>query len=158
MKKEEAITLAPERSRLICEYIQQFLSDNEKINGEIRIGSAKIDNQKMLTFDIGIPSKKFERHFSTGISVDHVDILTEQIFKDLTDNFLESPTIGCTKYYTIRGGYGMNMDGINAMNSIGSNIRINFAYRGQKFDEQVKEYNNKLDEYLNKQEIDQKTR
>lgn len=64
MKKIEAMELAPERSKLLCEYITQILSDNEKIlsdnekvNGEIKINFAKINNEHMITFDILIPSK-----------------------------------------------------------------------------------------------------
>ena len=57
-----------------------------------------------------------------------MDVLTEQIFNDLTDNFLESETIGCTRYYVIRGGYGMDVNGVDVMNIIGSRIHINFVF------------------------------
>ena len=108
MKKEEALKIAPERSKLLCEYIMQILSNNEGINGEIRIDSAKINNERMLTFDITVSKKDFERHFNTGITTQQVDVLTEQILNDLIDNFMESETIGCTRYYSMSGGYGMN--------------------------------------------------
>lgn len=152
MKKEEALQIAPERSRLLCEYITQLLSDDKKVNGEIKIDSTKIDNERMLTFDIMVPSRGFEKHLNTGITTQQVDVLTEQIFNDLIDNFMESETMGCTKYYSIRGRYGMNMDGVNAMNSIGSQININFICRGDKFSEQVENYNLRLNEYINQQE------
>ena len=152
MKKEEALKMAPERSRLLCEYIIQILSDNEKINGEIRINSAKINNERMITFDISVPSRGFERHLNTGITAQQVDVLTEQLLNDLLDNFVESETIGCTSYYSIRGGYGMNMDGVNLVNNIGSKIKINFVCQGNKFREQVENYNARLNEYINQQE------
>lgn len=154
MKKDEALKLTPERSRLLCEYITKILSDNEKVDGEIRLDSAKINNERMLTFDIFVPRKGFEKHLNTGITTQQVDVLTEQIFNDLVDNFLESETMGCTRYYTIRGGYGMNFDGVSAMNNIGSNIKINFVYRGDKFKEQVENYNRRLDEYVNRKNSD----
>jgi len=149
MKKEEAMQMAPERSRLLCEYITQILSDSEKVNGEIRIDSAKINKERMITFDIWVPRKNFEKHLNTGIITQQIDVLTGQILNDLIDNFIEPETMGCTRYYSIRGGYGMNIDGVNAMNTIGSKIRINFVCRGDKFNEQVQNYNERLDKYVN---------
>ena len=151
MKKEEAMQLAPERSKLLCEYIIQILSDPEKVDGKITIDFAKINNERMVTFDIYVPSKDFEKHLNTGITTQQIDVLTGQILNDLVDNFMESETMGCTKYYTIRGGYGMNMNGINLVNTIGSKVKLNFAYRGDKFDEQIQDYNVRLDEYRKQQ-------
>lgn len=152
MKKVEALEIAPERSKLLCEYIIQILSDNEKLSGEVSIGSSKINNEMMLTFDIVVPSKNFERHLNTGITTQQVNVLTAQIFNDLIDNFMESENMGCTNYYSIRGGYGMNMNGVNVINDIGTNIKINFVCRGDKFDEQARDYNLRLNEYVNQQE------
>ncbi len=151
MKKEEAMEIAPKRSLLLCEYIIQILSDAEKVNGEIEINFTKINNERMVTFDIYVPSKNFEEHLNTGITTQQIDVLTEQILNDLIDNFLESETMGCSRYYSIRGGYGMNMDGVNLVNNIGSIIKLNFVCRGDKFDEQIQNYNAKLDEYENQQ-------
>lgn len=156
MKKVEAMELAPERSKLLCEYITQILSDSEKVEGEIKINFAKINNEHMITFDIIVPSKNFEKHFNTGITTQQIDVLTEQILSDLLDTFLESETMGCTRYYSVRGGYGMNMNGVNAMNNIGSNLKINFICRGDKFNEQVENYNERINEYANRQEKDRK--
>lgn len=152
MKKEEALKIAPERSKLLCEYIIQILSDNEQVNGEIIIDSAKKNNERMVTFDIIVPRRNFERHFNTGITTQQVNVLTAQILNDLLDNFLESENMRCTPYYSIRGGYGMNMSGVDAMNNIGSKIKINFVCRGDKFNEQVEAYNLRLNEFLNQQE------
>ena len=152
MKKVEAMELAPESSKLLCEYITQILSDNEKVNGEIKINFAKINNEHMITFDILVPSKNFEKHLNTGITTQHIDVLTDQILNDLLDTFLESETMGCTRYYSVRGGYGMNMNGVNAMNIIGSKLKINFVCRGDKFNEQIETYNERINEYVNQQE------
>lgn len=97
MKKVEAMQIAPERLKILCEYTIQMLSDKEKITGEIRIDSAKINNERMLTFDIFIPNNGYERYFNTGITTQQADVLTEQILNDLIDNFLESEIIGCNK-------------------------------------------------------------
>lgn len=156
MKKVEAMELAPERSKLLCEYITQILSDNERVNGEIKINFAKINNEHMITFDIIVPSKNFEKHLNTGITIQQIDVLTEQILNDLLNTSLESETMGCTRYYSIRGGYGMNMNGVNAMNTIGSKLKINFICRGDKFNEQVENYNQRINEYANRQENSKK--
>ena len=155
IKAREAMQIAPERSKLLCEYITQILSDHERVSGEIRIDSAKINNERMLTFDISVPNKGFERHFNTGITTQQVDILTEQILNDLIDHYMKSDTIGCTKFFSVRG-IGMNMDGISALNSIGSTIYINFVCRGNQFREQVKLYNARLDAYINQQKNEAK--
>lgn len=151
MKKNEAIKIAPKRAELLCEYITQILSDPDKVDGEIEISYAKIENKNMITYDIYVPSKNFEKHLNTGITTEQIDILTEQILNYLIDTFLESETMGCTRYYSIRGGMGMNMDGVDACNSIGSRIKINFVCRGEHFRELMSEYNLKIDEYINKQ-------
>lgn len=147
MKKEEAMQIAPEKSKLLCEYVIQILSDQKKINGEIKISSAKINNEWMITFNIYVPDRDFEKHLNTGITTQQIDVLTGQILNDLVDNFLKSENMGCTRYYTIRSGYGMNMNGINLVNTIGSKIKLNFIYRGDKFDKQIQNYNVRLDEY-----------
>lgn len=110
----------------------------------------------MITFDIIVPSKNFEKHLNTGITIQQIDVLTEQILNDLLNTFLESETMGCTRYYSIRGGYGMNMNGVNAMNTIGSKLKINFICRGDKFNEQVENYNQRINEYANRQENSKK--
>lgn len=86
-EKREAMELAPERSKLLCEYITQILSDNEKVNGEIKINSDKISNEYMITFDIIVSNKNFEKHHNTGITPQQIDVLTDQILNDLLDKF-----------------------------------------------------------------------
>lgn len=152
MKKEEAMEIVPEISKLLCEYITQILSDDEKVSGEIKINAAKINNEHMVTFDIYVPSKNFEKHINTGITTQQIDVLTEQIFADLLDTFLESATIGCTKYYSIKGTQGINMNGVNAVNVRGSKLKINFVYQGKNFNQQADDYNQRINEYANRQE------
>ncbi len=148
MKKEEALQLAPLRSKLLCEYITQILKDEEQVTGEIAINSAKIDDEKMITFDIQVPCRNFSKHLNTGITTDHIDLLVNQLLNDLVANFMEDENMGVSRYFSIRGGYGMKMDGVVATNNIGSKIDINFLCRGKNFQEQIERYNNTLDIYV----------
>lgn len=159
MKKEEAMQIAPERSRLLCEYITQILSDEQIVQGKIRIHAIKVNNENVLAFDIIVPNRDFEKYnMNTEISIQQVNVLTGQILNDLLDYYLESETIGCTRYYSIRGGYGMNMDGVNITNIRGSNIKIDFVCRGDQFDDQVRHYNARIDEYVKQQTHSEKLR
>lgn len=152
MKKEEILKLSTERSKLLCEYIIQILSDRDIVKGRIDINSIDIDSETMVTFDIFVPRKGFERHLNTGIRFQYVDDLTEQIFNDLVNNFIKSESLGCTKYYNIRGGYGTSMDGVYLTNGNGSDIKLNFYCRGEKFASQATNYNMRVDEYISKEE------
>lgn len=88
MKKIEAQAIAPERSRLVIEYITKILSDIEKVNASMNFSSAKIDNQMMCTLDIYVPQRNFEKHLNLGITSDHSLVLYEQILNDFIDTFL----------------------------------------------------------------------
>jgi len=131
MKKEEALVLAPQRSKLIIEYIEQILSDNQKVSGNIRLNSHKIDNQNMCTLDIIVPQTNFEKHINLGITSDHADLLYAQLFKDFLTTFLEHETIGISKYYTVKYNMQENFTGVNAINSNSSELKINFLCRGE---------------------------
>ena len=56
-----------------------------------------------------------------------------------------------SKYYSIRGGYGMNMDGVNVINDIGGDLKINFKCRGENFTKQIDEYNLQIIKYVQEQ-------
>ncbi len=146
MKKIEAQAIATERSRLVVEYITKILSDIEKVNASMNFSSAKIDNQMMCTLDIYVPQRNFEKHLNLGITSDHSLVLYEQILNDFIDTFLEHETIGITKYYAIKSMQG-NFSGINAVNLIGSKIKINFNTTNPDFMNIVSEYTRKYDEF-----------
>ena len=124
MKKVEAQAIAPERSRLIIEYITQILSDPEKVSSKMIFSSYKIEGQNMNTFDIYVPKREFEKHLNLGITIDHTNVLYEQFLSDILDSFLQHETIGISDFYSIRS-YGGNFDGISVVNEIGSKITIN---------------------------------
>lgn len=147
MKKIEAMELAPESSKLIIEYITQILSDSEKVNARMNFNSAKIDNQRMCVLDIYVPNRNFEKHLNLGITSEHDLILYEQLLNDLLDTFLEHETIGVTKYYSLKS-MQENFTGIDAMNSLGSRIRINLNSSGTDFMELIDRYSKRYDEFV----------
>ena len=154
MKKDEALLLAPQRTKLIIEYIEQILSDNN-ITADMKFSAYKIDNQMMCTLSIFVPEKDFEKHLNLGITADHCDILNAQLFKDLLKTFLEHETIGISRYFEMKYFDGENFTGITA-NSESSELRMNFMYKGQKFNEIAKEYNDSIDIYVG--QINNKTK
>lgn len=147
MKRIEAQAIAPERSRLIIEYITKILSDTEKVNASMNFSSAKIDNQTMCTLDIYVPQRNFEKHLNLGITNDHDLILYEQLLTDLLDTFLEHETMGVSRYYSIKSMQD-NFSGINAVNSIGSKIKINLNSSGADFNELMTKYNQRINDYV----------
>jgi len=147
MKKIEAQTLAKEKSKLIIEYIIQMLSDTEIINGSFNFSSAKIDNQKMCTLDIYVPQKDFEKHLNLGITLDHDLVLYEQLLNDLLDIFLEHETMGVTRWYSIRSSQN-SFTGINAVNTIGSKIKIDLNSSGPDFNNLITNYNKRINDYV----------
>ena len=102
MKKLEAKALAPEKSKLVVEYITQILSDTEKVNSVMDFWHAKIDGQDMCTLNIYVPETNFEKHLNLGITLDHSLVLYEQILNDFLDTFLEHKTMCVTRYYSIK--------------------------------------------------------
>jgi len=147
MKKVEAQALAPEKSKLIIEYITKILSDTEKVNAMINFSSAKIDNQKMCTLDIYVPQRNYEKHLNLGITIDHELVLYERLLSDLLATFLEHETMGVSRYYSIKS-MQENFTGINAVNSMGSKIKINLNSSGADFQELMKSYNKRINDHI----------
>lgn len=149
MKKQEAIIIAPEKTNLIIEYIEQILLDSIKVSGTMNFSSAKINNQRVCTLDIYVHERNFEKHLNLEISVEHSLVLCEQLLIDLLE-FLPHDTIGITKYYSIKYGTGENFSGVDAVNMQGSRIKINLNQSGTEFDELITKFHNKYDEIVEK--------
>lgn len=145
MKKEEAKALANDRVRVIMEYITLILEDTVKVSAKMKFNHAKINGQNMNTLDIYVPEKDFEKHINLGITTDHSDIIYKSFLDKVIEEILPSETIGATKFYSIRSNQGA-FDGIDAMNDIGSNIKINMYGISN---EVYEEYNEKYDKYVN---------
>ena len=146
MKKIEAKALAPEKSKLVIEYITQILSDSEKVNSVMDFWYAKIDGQNMCTLDIYVPERNFEKHLNLGITIDHSLVLYEQILNDFLDTFLEHETMGVTRYYSIKSMQN-DFSGVDAVNRNGSRIKINFNTTDPDFMNIVSEYTQRYDEF-----------
>lgn len=52
MKKVEAMTIVPKRAELLIEYVNQIISDDKRVYGEIEIASANINNERRCTYEI----------------------------------------------------------------------------------------------------------
>ena len=158
MKKIEAQIIAPEKSKIIIECITQILSSKEKVNATMNFNSRKIDNQNMCVLDIYVPQDNYEKHLNLDITSEHNLILYEQLLNDLLDNFVEHETIGVTKYYAIKS-MQENFTGINAVNILGSKIRINFNASGFDFSTIISNYTKRYNEIVEKSQKEQsKTR
>ena len=144
MKKEEAKVLANDRVRVIIEYITLILEDTVKVSAKMKFNHAKINGQNMNTLDIYVPEKDFEKHINLGITTDHSDIIYKSFLEKVIEEILPSENIGATKFYSIRSNQGA-FDGIDAMNDIGSSIKINMY----GIIDQIKiEYHEKYDNYV----------
>ena len=146
MKKIKAKALAPEKSKLVIEYITQILSDSEKVNSVMDFWYAKIDGQNMCTLDIYVPETNFEKHLNLGITIDHSLVLYEQILNDFLDTFLEHQTMGVTRYYSIRSMQN-DFSGVDAVNRNGSRIKINFNTTDPDFMNIISEYTRRYNEF-----------
>lgn len=147
MKKIEAKALAPEKSKLVIEYITQILSDSEKVNSVMDFWYAKIDGQNMCTLDIYVPETNFEKHLNLGITIDHSLVLYEQILNDFLDTFLEHETMGVTRYYSIKSMQN-DFSGVDAVNRNGSRIKINFNTTDPDFMSIVSGYTQRYNDFV----------
>lgn len=146
MKKQEAKLLAPEKSKIVIEWLQQLLSCEEKFEGRMNFDWYKIDGNNCIICDINVPDLGVKRTINLEITKDHSDILYEQLFDDLIDTFLEHETMGISRYRSIRSSLvGMNFDGMDAFNRLKSVIEINFICIGPNFRELATNYNQKID-------------
>lgn len=147
MKKIEAQQLAIERSKLIIEYIFQILSDPEKVNATMEFFNDKVENQNMVIFDINVPKRNFKRSLNLGITSDHENVLFEQLLNDLIETFLPHETMGITKYYSLKS-MNKKFTGIDATNTIGSRISINFNSSGTEFNNLIDSFQAKYNAFV----------
>ena len=150
MKKQEAQEIAIDKSRVMIEYLEGFLSD-ENITGTMTFDANKIENEpeRMCTVDIML-NNGFERHFNLGIPSVHCDVFTRQFTNDLADTFAKEKTKGVTPFFEIKSMPPLNRKGIDAISvdeeteKSNSHIKIDFYYGGQDFYAIMHEYNQKL--------------
>lgn len=139
MEISEAKELSKVRSKLIIEYINDILSDGNKLKAKINLGIHEVDGKDMCTADIYVPYKDFERHFNLGITPEYISILHEQLLNDLIP-YLDDNFIGVTRFYSLRSN-DLLFDGVRVMNIMGSSIMLNMY----GIDENISsEYNKKI--------------
>ena len=164
MKKQEAEVLAIDKSRVMIEYLEQILSD-DNISGNMIFSSNKIDGEKekMCTVDIML-NNNTEKHLNLGIPSVHSNVFTKQFTTDLVDRFAKDDIMGVSPYFEIKSMPPISRSGMDAMSisketgKINNHIKIDFYYKGQDFDSIMEEYNKKLKETQKEIEEEAKTR
>ena len=164
MKKQEAEVLAIDKSRVMIEYLEQILSD-DNISGNMIFSSNKIDGEKekMCTVDIMLNNGK-EKHLNLGIPSIHSDIFTRQFTSDLVERFAKEDIMGVSPYFEIKSMPPISRSGMDAISinketgKINNHIKIDFYYKGQDFDSIMEEYNKKLKEAQKEVEEETKVR
>ena len=143
MKKIEAQMIAPEKSKLLLEYIGQFMS-YDGVTGKILIDYDKDPEtrQNMCYMEIMLDDG-FERHFKTDITLDQSDVLSEQILTDIACTYASDDEVSISGYYSINSMHS-SMHGIEIKNNKGSRILVDFLCRGMNFDKVVESYSNKI--------------
>lgn len=152
MKKQEAMGLAVDKSRVMIEYLEQILEDNN-ILGKMTFNSSKVDGEreKMCSVDI-VLNNGTERHLNLGIPSIHSDVFTKQFTNDLVDRFAKDNIMGVTRFFEIKSMPPISRRGMDAISineetgKINNYIKIDFYYGGQEFYSIMKEYNEKLKE------------
>ena len=115
MKKQEAEALAIDKSRVMIEYLEQILSD-DNISGNMIFSSNKIDGEKekMCTVDIMLNNGK-ARHLKLGIPSIHSDVFTKQFTSDLVDRFAKDDTMGVSQFSEIKSMPPTSRRGMDAI-------------------------------------------
>ena len=152
MKKQDAEVLAIDKSRVMIEYLEQILND-DNILGNMIFSSNKIDGkkEKMCTVDIMLSNGK-EKHLNLGIPSIHSDIFTRQFTSDLVERFAKDDIMGVSPYFEIKSMPPTSRRGMDAISidketgKINNHIKIDFYNKGENFDSIMKEYNEKLKE------------
>ena len=144
MKKEETFIFAQNISKLVIRYIEKILLNTGQVEGNMKFGSHKMHNINMCTLSIFVEKINLEKHINLGMPPEYCDVLYEQLFEDFFKTFMEHETIGISKFYISE-----NFSGIEAINSMGGTLKIEFLQRGQKFNEIIGRYNKTISEYIN---------
>lgn len=166
MKKKEALEVIPQRTSLLLDYIDHFMTNESAIMVDIRFDGKKIEKANTLVTDIVVFKQDiedtynprgdclFERHFNLGITTDHASLLFEAMLTELANKYLEADAIGISEFYAIRG-LNTRFDGIDVSNSVGSVVHINFGGVSKEVED---DYNSRLEEYCLVQSGTSKTR
>ena len=143
MNKVDAQVIAPEKSKLLLEYIGYFI-DSEDLRGKVLIVSDKdsVTGELMCYIDI-ILNNGFKKRIDTGINAQLSDVLSEQILIDIVETYARDKEVSISYYFTVNSTIDP-MHGINIINKNRSCIALDFLCRGPEFDYVVKSYSKKL--------------
>lgn len=150
MKRDQAELIAKEKAKVMYEYLEKFMEDEDTITGEMTFSS---DNNR-LAVDIFIYHKgklAFDRHFDMGISYVYADLLTRELSGLLLEGFMPSENFGVSDYAYIKGHPTMSRDGIYVFNGHNSRVNVNFRVKNDEFADIMREHNKQIDEFRNKQ-------
>ena len=134
-----------ERVNLIIEYIEQILSDENRVRGKMEIDTFEKDGEKYKTLDILVRSRGFERHFNLGIKLQDEAEFYRKLLDTFVEKFAESEYIGISEYYFRSSDpFNSNFYGIDLSNTSGS--YLGFSLRPSNEDSKlvIQEYNQKL--------------
>ncbi len=156
MKKVEAMLIAPEKSNLIMEYIDQFLLyDKGKSKIYLSYYQDKSSNKEaMCSFEIYSPDGG-EYHYDSGITLQQSGVLTSQVLMDLADKYVESDSIYISHFIDKKvfmpTSRDRNFHGIQLKNSLNeSEVLVDFLIRGNDFEQSKETYEEKLSSYIEK--------
>lgn len=149
MKKEQAKEIALKNAKVMVEYLEQFLNDDDTLTGKMNFSSE--NNQLVVDIFLSKKGKVFwKRHYSMGISSIYADLLTEEISSILLDTFMPSENFGVGEYAYLKDHPTLSRDGIYVFNGHGSRIDINFYAKEDNFSEIMDRHNSAISEYRNK--------
>lgn len=144
MKKYEAQMIAPEKSKVMVGFLEEILNSDEKIRGKMILES----NGAMLTANVSVPKSNIEQCWDLEISSEHAAIFYETFLNNLLDTFLNHETMGVSKSFSIYDHpFYNNFLGVVAMNSLGSEIAINFKCQRTELNNLLVNYNQVITNY-----------
>ncbi|MCX4249152.1 MAG: hypothetical protein OSJ65_05260 [Bacilli bacterium] len=149
MKREQAEIVAKEKAKVMVEYLEQFMMDEDTIYGVMEFASS--NNRLVVDMEITKEGKKvFERGYDMGISSVYADILTREISGLLLESFLPSENFAVSEYACIKDHPTMSRDGFYVTNTNRSRVNVNFRVKNAEFSEIMKNHNARIEDYRQK--------
>ncbi len=146
MKKDEAVIVAKEKAKVMCDYLQLYLEDESINSGRVEF----VGDNSILSVDIFLNKgeKMQEFHYNLGMSVVYADMFIREVMDILADNFIPSEHVGVSPYFSIRGLPTTSRDGVFVYNTETKlKIDVNFWCHGKDYSKIMGEFNGKIDKY-----------
>lgn len=149
MKRDQAEVIAKQNAKVMFEYLEKFMEDEDTIYGVMDFTSS---NSKLVV-DITIMQdgrEVFGRGYNMGISYVYADLLTKELSRLLLETFVPHDNFGVSGYACIKDHPTMERDGIYVFNNHNSRVNVNFRVKGDEFHNIMSEHDKKIDEYRQK--------